>query len=103
MDFYRDAVGFGGIFIIKSFGMGDVGLDYTPHTIAFNIWSGPNATQAPAGSAGLRWFTIVVPDATTLDDIRARFTHLHVAFAEIEGGIEARDPSGNLVKMVLAN
>ncbi len=103
MDFYRDGIGFGGLFIIKSFGMGDVGLDYTPHTIAFNIWAGPNATQAPAGSAGLRWFTIVVPDTTTLDDIRARLTGHHYAFRGIEGGIEARDPSGNLVKIVAAN
>src|SRR5690349_7271580 len=48
MTFYRDGIGFGGLFIIQSFGMGDVGLDYTPHSIAFNIWAGPNATQAPA-------------------------------------------------------
>jgi catechol 2,3-dioxygenase len=102
MEFYRDAIGFGGLFIIKSFGMGDVGLDYSPHTIAFNIWAGPNATQAPAGSAGLRWFTIVVPDEVTLDDIRARLTHHHYEFAEIGGGIEARDPSGNLVRIVNA-
>ena len=102
MAFYRDGIGFGGLFIIKSFGMGDVGLDYTPHTIAFNIWAGPNATQAPAGSAGLRWFTIVVPDETTLDDVRARLTRHHYEFAEIGGGIEARDPSGNLVKVVTA-
>ena len=101
MDFYRDGIGFGGLFIIKQFGMGDVGLDYTPHTIAFNIWSGINATQAPAGSAGLRWFTIVVPDETTLDEVRARLTHHHYEFAEIAGGIESRDPSGNLVKIVL--
>jgi catechol 2,3-dioxygenase len=100
MDFYRDGLGFGGLFIIQSFGMGDVGLDYTPHTIAFNIWAGPNATQAPAGSAGLRWFTIVVPDATTLDDVRVRLSAKGYAFDEIEGGIEARDPSGNLVKIV---
>jgi catechol 2,3-dioxygenase len=103
MEFYRDGLGFGGLFIIKSFGMGDVGLDYTPHTIAFNIWAGPNATQAPAGSAGLRWFTIVVPDETTLDDVRSRLTHHHYEFAEIGGGIEARDPSGNLVKVLTAN
>jgi catechol 2,3-dioxygenase len=82
--------------------MGDVGLDYSPHTIAFNIWAGPNATQAPAGSAGLRWFTIVVPDEVTLDDIRARLTHHHYEFADIGGGIEARDPSGNLVRIVNA-
>ena len=103
MEFYRDGLGFGGLFIIKSFGMGDVGLDYTPHTIAFNIWAGPNATPAPAGSAGLRWFTIIVPDETTLDDVRSRLTHHHYDFAEIGGGIEARDPSGNLVKVLTAN
>ena len=100
MAFYRDGLGFGGLFIIKSFGMGDVGLDYTPHTIAFNIWSGPNAAQAPAGSAGLRWFTIVVPDEKTLDDVRARLTANHFEFGEIGGGMEARDPSGNLVKVL---
>jgi len=101
MDFYRDGIGFGGLFIIKQFGMGDVGLDYAPHTIAFNIWSGINATQAPAGSAGLRWFTIVVPDETTLDEVRSRLTHHHYEFTEIAGGIESRDPSGNLMKIVL--
>ncbi|MEQ1771899.1 MAG: VOC family protein [Devosia sp.] len=102
MRYYRDGIGFGGLFIIKSFGMGDVGLDYTPHAIAFNIWSGPNATQAPAGAAGLRWFTIVAPDAKTVADVRARLTGQGYAFGEIEGGIEARDPSGNLVKVVTA-
>jgi catechol 2,3-dioxygenase len=103
MDFYRDGIGFGGLFLIRSFGMGDVGLDYTPHTIAFNVWSGINAAQAPAGSAGLRWFTIVVPDENTLDDVCARLTHHHYEFTDIGGGIEVRDPSGNLVKVVIAS
>ncbi len=102
MRFYRDGLGFGGLFLIRQFGMGDVGLDYTPHTIAFNIWSGPNAAPAPAGSAGLRWFTIVVPDAGTLDEVRARLRAQDYAFGEIEGGIESRDPSGNLVKVMAA-
>jgi catechol 2,3-dioxygenase len=102
MAFYRDGLGFGGLFIIKSFGMGDVGLDYTPHTIAFNIWAGPNATQAPAGSAGLRWFTVIVPDDQTLDDVRARLTAHEFRFDNVAGGIDVRDPSGNLVKVVAA-
>ncbi len=100
MVFYRDGLGFGGLFLIRQFGMGDVGLDYTPHTIAFNVWSGPDAQQAPAGASGLRWFTIVVPDAATLDGVRARLTAHSFGFDESEGGIEARDPSGNLVKIV---
>jgi catechol 2,3-dioxygenase len=102
MEFYRDGLGFGGLFIIKSFGMGDVGLGYSPHAIAFNIWAGPNAAQAPAGSAGLRWFTVTVPDEAVLDDVRARLTARNFAFGEIEGGIEVRDPSGNLVKVLAA-
>lgn len=101
MRFYRDGLGFGGLFIIKSFGMGDVGLGYMPHAIAFNIWAGPNAAQAPAGSAGLRWFGVNVPDQTTLEDIRARLTAIGAAFEEAGGGIEVRDPSGNLVKVRL--
>ena len=38
----------------------------------------------------------------TLDDVRARLTAHHFGFEDAEGGIEARDPSGNLVKIVIA-
>jgi len=102
MDFYRDGIGFGGLFIIKSFGMGDVGLDYMPHTIAFNIWAGPNATQAPAGSAGLRSFAINVPDNATLGEVQARLEARNYPFTVIVGGIEVRDPSDNLVRVLTA-
>lgn len=99
--FYRDGIGFGGLFIMRRFGMGDVGLDYMPHTVAFNIWSGPNAAQPQAGSAGLRWFHIVVPDAETLAAVRQRLAAIGVAVETIERGFEALDPSGNRVKVVL--
>jgi len=101
MRFYRDGLGFGGLFIIEAFGMGDVRLDYMPHTIAFNIWSGSAARQAPAGSAGLRWFTVLVPDLATLDGVRARLTGLNVAMTEVAAGISAEDPSGNTVHVVV--
>ncbi len=100
--FYRDGIGFGGLFIMRRFGMGDVGLDYMPHTVAFNIWSGPNAAQAQAGSAGLRWFHIVVPDADALAAVRQRLAGIGVTVETIERGFEALDPAGNLVKVVLA-
>jgi catechol 2,3-dioxygenase len=101
MRFYRDGLGFGGLFIIEAFGMGDVRLDYMPHVLAFNIWSGPTATQALAGAAGLRWLTIVLPDAATLDGVRKRLGALEVSVAEIENGIAAKDPSGNLLHIVV--
>jgi catechol 2,3-dioxygenase len=102
MRFYRDGLGFGGLFIIRSFGMGDVGLDYTPHAIAFNIWAGPNAKPAPAGAAGLRWFGIVVPDVKTLNEVRQRLTALGVAVTDTNEGLEVRDPSQNMVKVSVA-
>jgi catechol 2,3-dioxygenase len=97
MHFYRDGLGFGGLFVIRSFGMGDVGLGYMPHAIAFNIWSGPNAALPPAGAAGLRWFAINVPDGNVLDDVRSRLGSINTPFEERDGGLWVRDPSGNLL------
>ena len=99
---YRDGLGFGGLFIIRQFGMGDVGLDYMPHAIAFNIWQGRDAPPAPADAAGLRWFTVNVPDQKTLGEIRERLGELHVPVTDIAGGFEVRDPSQNLVKVLAA-
>lgn len=102
MDFYRDVVGFAGFLLIHSFGMGDVGLDYMPHTLAFNIWSGPNATLPSAGSAGLRWFTLALPDAQALAALRQRLEAAGAPLADIGGALETQDPFGNRIRIVLA-
>lgn len=102
MDFYRDVLGFAGFLLIHSFGMGDVGLDYMPHTIAFNIWSGPNAALPPAGAAGLRWFTIQLPDAAALEGVKARLAAARAPVEAVEGGIETQDPFGNRIKVLAA-
>lgn len=103
MRFYRDGIGFGGLFIMRNWGMGDVGLDYMPHSVAFNVWAGPEALPAPADAAGLRWFAINLPDAVTLAAVRGRLAALGVTVTEIDGGIETRDPSQNLVRLLVAN
>lgn len=102
MDFYRDVVGFAGFLLINSFGMGDVGLDYMPHTVAFNVWSGPNATLPPAGAAGLRWFTINLPDAASHDALLARLEKAGAPIEKLDGAVETRDPSGNRIRLVVA-
>src|SRR5690606_18863228 len=55
MAFYRDVIGFEGLLLLPDWGMGDAGLGYMPHAIAFNIWSGPNAPSPPPDAAGLLW------------------------------------------------
>ena len=102
MEFYRDVIGFAGFLLINSFGMGDVGLDYMPHTIAFNIWSGPNAALPPAGSAGLRWFTIVLPDAGSFDGLIGRLEKAGAPIERLGEGVETRDPFGNRIRLVVA-
>lgn len=103
MDFYRDVIGFAGFLLINSFGMGDVGLDYMPHTVAFNIWSGPNAALPPAGSSGLRWFTIAVPGAEHFDAVVGRLEKAGAPIEKLDKGIETQDPFGNRIRVVLAN
>ena len=100
MRFYRDGLGFGGLFIMRQFGMGDAGLGYMPHAIAFNIWAGRNAQPAPPDAAGLRWFQVVVPDGTALSEARTRLTALGYETEDTGGGFRVRDPSRNLVRVV---
>lgn len=101
MDFYRDVIGFAGFLLIESFGMGDVGLDYMPHTLAFNIWSGPNAALPPAGAAGLRWFTIRLPDAKSLAALKLRLEQAGAPLDVVGNDLETRDPSGNRIRLEL--
>lgn len=101
MTFYKDVIGFGGQMLMPSWGMGDVHLNYMPHIIAFNIWSGRGAQPAPADAAGLRWYTIIVPDHTTLDEITARLDSASAGYTPVEGGIELTDPSQNRLRILL--
>lgn len=99
MDFYRDVLGFAGFLLIRSFGMGDVGLDYMPHTLAFNIWSGPQAQLPPAGAAGLLWFTIRLPDAESLVALESRLQQAGAPLDRVGDGLETRDPFGNRIRL----
>jgi catechol 2,3-dioxygenase len=95
MRFYAEAIGFRRLMLNRRFRMGDVTLDYPPHIVAFNTWAGEGATQPPPESAGLRWFTIDIPDADALAAARARLADAGAPIIETMGGIETADPSGN--------
>jgi catechol 2,3-dioxygenase len=74
MAFYRNGIGFQGLFIMRRFGRGDLWLYYTQQGLAFNVWGGPNSGQQPSGQAGLRRFGIgvVLPDAAALEAMKDR-------------------------------
>jgi catechol 2,3-dioxygenase len=79
--------------------MGDAGLGYQPHAIAFNTWAGTGAPQPPPGSAGLRHFTLERPGESDLVALRARLGEVR----DTPGGFETSDPAGNLIKVRLAS
>lgn len=102
MHFYRDVIGFGGNMLTRQFGMGDVSLDYQPHILAFNLWSGPTATQPPAETAHLQFFEIVMPDADSFAAVKKRLEAENWPVAERDNRLELQDPAGNTIHIGLA-
>jgi catechol 2,3-dioxygenase len=94
----EDGVGFEPLLFNRRFRMGDAGLGYQPHAIAFNTWAGAGAPQAPPGSAGLRWFGIEVPTSSDLAGLRSRLGEVR----DIPGGFETTDPAGNRMRARVA-
>jgi catechol 2,3-dioxygenase len=91
--FYRDVLGFdesitgvvGALFLSAG--------GYHQH-IAANTWNSPGAGP-PTDAAGLRFFTIELPDRTELARLAARLQAADVLFIRGAGGLTLRDPCGH--------
>ena len=91
--FYRDALGF---LDANDFGSG---VDFHAggrfkHRMAINVWQGVGAKQPPAGTAGLRHFTIRYDGPERLD---AALQRTGDAAPHDDGGHLVRDPAGNAI------
>ncbi|MEX0859537.1 MAG: VOC family protein [Cucumibacter sp.] len=100
MHFYRDVIGFGGQMLSQKFGMGDVTVGYQPHILAFNVWNGRDVAQPPEGVAGLRYFTILLPDETAVAELAGRLSAACAPLEAIKGGYASADPWGNRVRVL---
>jgi catechol 2,3-dioxygenase len=65
------------------------------HHIGTNTWASANAPAPPAGSRGLRRYTVVVPDAAELTSVSDRLRAAGHELEAVDGGVEAVDPAGN--------
>jgi catechol 2,3-dioxygenase len=93
--FYHDLVGFDVMGQVP--GIGFVSAGGYHHHLGLNEWAGRGARPAPAGSAGLRRFTVEVPSQSDLEDVVDRLEHVSIPVAEEDGGFAAVDPSANRV------
>lgn len=100
--FYSELLGFPIGLDTPEIGMLDVHFEGSfKHRIAFNVWQGPDAVQPPAGTAGLRHFTLVLRDQASLEVTLARLEAGGHLFEHREDGILVRDPAGNPLLLVV--
>ena len=94
--YYRDVIGFSLNMYMPALGASDMSAGGSfPHRLAVNVWESAGRPQRPAGTAGMRHFTLVLRSA---DDLATT-----VARVEKSGGVIERrgdnvlviDPSGN--------
>ena len=93
--FYHDLVGFDLMGHVP--GVGFISAGEYHHHLGLNEWAGHGARPAPAGTAGLRRFTVELPTKRDLDDVISRLEHGEVRVTEEADGYTAVDPSQNRV------
>jgi len=94
MNFYHDVLGYQEGPVIPSFRMGEVGLDdRQPHVIAFNTWKGSGIPPAPANALGLRYFTILLPSESEVQQVVKRIQAAGLPTEQAPEGVLVRDPS----------
>ena len=99
--FYRDLVGFHEHIYAPELGFADLSAGGSfPHRLALNVWAGIGAPQAPAGSAGLRDFSIVLPGEGALRKALGRLSEAGQPLELVDGGVLVCDPAGNTLRLV---
>jgi catechol 2,3-dioxygenase len=96
--FYRDVIGFDVITLMSSAAFVSAGGYH--HHLGFNTWRGEGAPPAPAGTVGLREWTVVLPGAADVAAVRAR---VEAAGAPLEeagaGSFVTEDPWRNRLRV----
>jgi catechol 2,3-dioxygenase len=69
------------------------------HHLGFNTWESAGAPRQPAGTAGLRTFHVLLPDAAALAQVRARIIAAGVPFGEQDGALTVKDPWGHTLEL----
>jgi catechol 2,3-dioxygenase len=99
--FYRDVIGFDVITLMPSAAFVSAGGYH--HHLGFNTWRGEGAPPAPAGTVGLREWTVVLPEAADVAAVRERVAAAGAPLEEgADGSFLTRDPWGNALRVTAA-
>lgn len=72
------------------------------HHLGLNIWAGAGAPPQPAGTAGLRHYTVLLPDSSSLKGVLDRLEQAQVPAEAYQDGWLVRDPSHNGLWLAVA-
>lgn len=101
VDFYHGIIGFDVMGVAKAFRMAFVSAGGYHHHLGLNTWQGEGAPPAPVDAAGLRHFTIQLPDQEALDQVISRVDAAGIASNQTEEGLLVHDPSQNGLVLTL--
>lgn len=99
--FYHEVVGFGIPFDMSNAPrqFADTAIFFSAggyhHHIGTNIWQGEGAPPPPANATGLRYFTVVLPEAAELERVSARLEAEGIMGEQTENGLLIHDPAQN--------
>ena len=105
VDFYHGVIGFDVMGMAQRWGAAFVSAGGYHHHLGLNIWAGQGAPPRPVDAAGLRHFTIELPDEPSLAEVAARLTGAGVTLAEHAPEVSDRpgwwleDPSHNRIHL----
>jgi catechol 2,3-dioxygenase len=98
--FYRDTLGFELRANLGSAAFVSAGGYH--HHLGFNVWHGRGAAAPPAHTVGLDRWTVELPTAADVADLRARVEATGLGVTPTDRGFTVRDPWGSAVAFVVA-
>jgi catechol 2,3-dioxygenase len=94
-DFYHGVLGFDIVFDWERMGALFVSAGGYHHHLGLNTWHSRGGRPAPEGSAGLRYFTIYLPDEAALAPVLVRLDKASISYRQENGGVVVEDPWRN--------
>jgi catechol 2,3-dioxygenase len=101
LDFYHGILGFDVMGAAKAFRMAFVSAGGYHHHVGLNTWQGEGAPPPLADAAGMRYFTVELPDQEALDQVIERIDMAGIPSNRTEDGLLVHDPSENGVMISL--
>jgi catechol 2,3-dioxygenase len=98
--FYRDVVGFEVQADLGSAAFVSAGGYH--HHLGLNVWRGRGVGPAPEHTVGLRRWTVELPAAADVAEVRTRVQAAGIESGPDAGGFLVRDPSGTAARFVAA-